>query len=392
MLDKGDLRELKSASGGAWGGVGINDEFLKFMVKLFGQEIFNEFKREYMNQYFELERKFESEKRHMKLGDGNSIIIPLPSALLKKYADKVQVPLSEVLSQTTYRDGAEIIQEQLEIKSALTESFFENTMKTIVKHVKDIFSQREARNITNILMVGGFSESAIVRDRIKKEFASKTVMVPHEAGSAVLKGAVLFGHNPNIISARVCPYTYGLHTRKAFNKTRHDEKRAKTVNGKKVVDKVFDKHLEIGETVYIAEKLKQHAFYIIDRENPVWEVYKSTSKDPIYCDDKTCEHIGRLKVTLTGSANTGKRRELGVRMICRGTELEAEAIDKDSGESQIARFNFLKWAKETDIEIFYGHDSAWNIDFGVSWHTAWNMNLEHLAIGRLLLAVPILHS
>ena len=377
------------------------------MVKLFGQEIFNEFKREYMNQYLELEKKFESEKRHMKLGKENSIIIPLPCGLLKKYAETVKVPLSKVLSQTTYKDGAEIIRDQLEIKSALTESFFENTMKTIVKHVKDIFSQKEARDITNILMVGGFSESAIVRDRIRKEFATKTVMVPREAGSAVLKGAVLFGHNPNIISARVCPYTYGLHTRKAFNKARHDEKRAKTVNGKKIVDKVFDKHLEIGETVYIAEKLKQHAFYIIDRENPevFWEVYKSTSKDPIYCDDRGVEHIGRLKVTLTGSANTGKRRELGVRMICRGTELEAEVVDKATGESQIARFNFLKWAKETDLRSFIGmtvfeifileyHDSALNIYFGVSWQcfkylfwsiTTWMLeifNLENLAIGN----------
>lgn len=43
-------------------------------------------------------------------------------------------------------------------------------------------------------MVGGFSECEIVQDAIRKAFPECRVVVPHEAGLAVLIGAVLFGH------------------------------------------------------------------------------------------------------------------------------------------------------------------------------------------------------
>ena len=346
-MDDGSLKEIKSASGGTWGGVGINDEFFKFMGKVFGREIFHTFKKEHMNQYFELERKFESEKRRMKWGERSSIIIPLPSALLRKYQERVQRPPSAKFEQTKFADQAEIIEDQLEIKSTLIESFFEKTVASIVKHVKDIFEEPKvkAMNIKNILMVGGFAESEFVQGRITKEFGRKTVMVPHEAGSAVLKGAVLFGHNPEIISARICPYTYGLHTRKPYDPKRHgDEKRVIFTGSKKVVDNVFDKHLEIGETVYIAEELKMHNFYTIDKDkmDVFWNVFKSTNKDPIFCDDPDCDYIGKLRVSLKGAGTPGKRRELGVRIVCRGTELEAIVIDKDTKVSHVARFDFLK--------------------------------------------------
>jgi hypothetical protein len=140
----------------------------------------------------------------------------------------------------------------------------------------------------------------------------------------------------------VSPYTYGLHTQRPFNDKKDEERRKTIKEGKEVVTNAFDKHIEMGETVYIAQELKMHNFYVIDNNNPevYWNVYRSTKKDPLYCDDN-CEHIGKLTIHLQGSA-TGKRKELGVRMICRGTELEAEATDKDNKTYYRASFDFLK--------------------------------------------------
>jgi hypothetical protein len=47
-------------------------------------------------------------------------------------------------------------------------------------------------------MVGGFSESTILQEHIKKGFPDKNLFIPKEAGLAVLKGAVIFGHTFNM--------------------------------------------------------------------------------------------------------------------------------------------------------------------------------------------------
>jgi hypothetical protein len=182
-----------------------------------------------------------------------------------------------------------------------------------------------------------------VHSKIREALRDKNVIVPNEAGSAVLKGAAIYGHNPKSISARVSPYTYGLDTPRPFNDKKDEEKR-KIIpkEGKAMVTNAFNKHIEVGETVYIAQELKMHIFYVIDTNNPevYWNVYRSTENDPRYCDDN-CEHIGKLTIHLQGSA-TGKRKELGVRMICRGTELEAEATDTDNKTYYRVSFDFLK--------------------------------------------------
>lgn len=45
-------------------------------------------------------------------------------------------------------------------------------------------------------MVGGFSESPFMQAAFLNAFSDKRVIVPEEAGLAVLKGAVMFGHEP----------------------------------------------------------------------------------------------------------------------------------------------------------------------------------------------------
>jgi molecular chaperone DnaK (HSP70) len=51
-------------------------------------------------------------------------------------------------------------------------------------------------------MVGGFSESQMLQEHVKSTFPHKTVIIPEDAGLAVLKGAVQFGFNPKVINPR----------------------------------------------------------------------------------------------------------------------------------------------------------------------------------------------
>jgi archaeosine-15-forming tRNA-guanine transglycosylase len=58
----------------------------------------------------------------------------------------------------------------------------------------------------------------IIQDKIKSFFPSYRVIVPEDAELAVLKGAVLFGHKPDYIVARIARYTYGVECQEDFVK------------------------------------------------------------------------------------------------------------------------------------------------------------------------------
>ena len=54
----GTLKELHKASGGPWGGNVVDNNYIQFYEKLFGQDTMNRFKKEEMIDYFDLLRDF----------------------------------------------------------------------------------------------------------------------------------------------------------------------------------------------------------------------------------------------------------------------------------------------------------------------------------------------
>jgi hypothetical protein len=52
-------------------------------------------------------------------------------------------------------------------------------------------------------MVGGFSQSPVLYDRMESAFPNMEVICPQDAVLAIVKGAVMFGNNPRLIQERI---------------------------------------------------------------------------------------------------------------------------------------------------------------------------------------------
>ncbi|CAJ0764170.1 14370_t:CDS:2, partial [Entrophospora sp. SA101] len=82
--------------------------------------------------------------------------------------------------------------------------------------------QLEASNgdCSAIFLVGGFSESLYLKKRIKEEFKKKQyvsiVSVPSEPACAIVRGAVEYGLNKDVIKNRVLKYNYGIVVKKPW--------------------------------------------------------------------------------------------------------------------------------------------------------------------------------
>lgn len=90
------------------------------------------------------------------------------------------------------------------------EKFFEKCINKINDHLKNLFRLKNGRGISTIILVGGFAESPMLLEGIKSTFPEMRTIVPKDAPWSVLRGAVIFGHDPSLIRQRRSKYTYGI--------------------------------------------------------------------------------------------------------------------------------------------------------------------------------------
>lgn len=251
----------------------------------------------------------------------------------------------------------------MRLSADITKGFFSKAINHIVQHLEQLLKCHSFSKASYILMVGGFSESYMLQDAVKTAFSTKKVIIPKEAGLAVLKGAVVFGHEPSTIQFRVSKYTYGTDTLRKFDFKLHPMARQEITNAGKVSCKgVFSKHVEIDQQIQIGVPQSEKKYsvtkkdqtsmsfpiYISKKQNPKYVDSVSESDDDDYTDSellindcgekKKCIHLGSLDIKIPGY---GLNRSAKVAMTFSGTELKVEAWT-DHGERSEASFDLLK--------------------------------------------------
>lgn len=90
--------------------------------------------------------------------------------------------------------------------SFLLNNFFFPIAKDVFEKLRDVLSKHG--DIDCVLAVGGLAQCPAVVSEIRKHAKDIPVYVPFDSALAVVSGAVLYGHEINIIKARVCLYSY----------------------------------------------------------------------------------------------------------------------------------------------------------------------------------------
>ena len=242
--------ELFTANGGPWGGENVNLAFQDYLRQIFTDDTFSEFCQNHTVDFYDLMDDFERKKRdfdNRKMEEHSPVKIRLPYFLLKQF---------DSLSVTP--DLAVIELDKLKIPYSRMLQFFDNTVDKISQHIKNKLQEGALENITSVILVGGFSVSSIVKERLKNLFPKDTYFhCPVNAEGATLSGAVIYGQiqvrkncipkeapKPRInaclpaIHSRRCRYTYGIDSHVPFNPEKHPESK-KFRDGKEAFCKDF---------------------------------------------------------------------------------------------------------------------------------------------------------
>lgn len=337
VVDDGSLKQLHRACGGDWGGNKVNDNFFKFLGSLFGQSVIKECEERYRSDFLDLQREIEVMKRRFGKGDSN---LPMKFQVPYKYQTFIekhhQMELKTIVAKSEFSHNASVSSNgKLKLSAKLIETLLFNPVINCIKQETENVLHELRGQIQDIMMVGGFSESEFVYETMKEFFPRTKLLRANEAGLAVLKGAVLYGHSPGVITSRRCAFTYGVGLYRVFLKGHDPEDLKHKIQGEDNIS-VFVKMVTVGDEVGIGETFTlDEEIFPVKKDAPQmsFKIYRSALENPIYID-KSCIQIGKLTVkNITSSVRIS---------LCFGlTQITVTAVNTDTGENVIAELDLL---------------------------------------------------
>ncbi|XP_052762252.1 heat shock 70 kDa protein 12A-like [Mya arenaria] len=231
--------------------------------------------------------------------------------------------------------------DKFKVNMSVVTFLFKTQVDAIVQHVSNLIEQSTIGGIEAIVSVGGFSKCPLLQKAIKLKFDGHKVIVPNDPDLAVLKGAVIFGHKPELINQRVSKYTYGVDMRTTFNDNVHKEA-YKVIGEDEAVRciKCFDKHIIAGQSFSFREAQVEKCYTAptSSQTSVSISILYTLDPNPMYTTDQGCHLADTLNVAIGGS---GLGRAVKVRMIYGGTEIEVEATEVATGNVQRMKTDFL---------------------------------------------------
>ncbi|KAL4230349.1 Heat shock 70 kDa protein 12A [Mactra antiquata] len=337
--DDGGLRELHKASGGAWGGTKVDEEFFGMIIRIIGGPVFTKFIDENKADHLDMQRELETKKRSITPKTNGKITIKIPVALLQTFETESGEDVMEAIDGSPYAGKITWKGDKMRIDAQIFKDFFKPCIDKIVEHINNLLKSPEVQGTNIFLMVGGFSESEMIQDAIMTALPRGKVIIPAESGLTVLKGAVIFGHRPIAITSRKSKYTYGINISPPFDPTIHPEDHRVSVGGMDRCRDVFKKYILEGETVRVGEaKSGKHVTLKSNQREMLLKVYACPRQDPLFVDDQDAEYLGKVVVNLPESA---ERVRVEVKMMFGETELTVEAIEMSQLTKYRAFFDFL---------------------------------------------------
>lgn len=312
------------------------------MFAFTAKPVVDQFKKKFVEDWVEIQRQFETKKRSINSEKTGKETLNIPMALVETYKERTGKTLEDAVKGNKEFEGKlSCTAGRLRVDCSIMRSWYKESCENLVKHVKNLLAQKSSAGTKTILLVGGFSESPMLQDAIRNNFKDKRLIVPEEAGLAVLKGAVLFGHDPVTITSRIAKCSYGIRVYRDFDQSTHPREKLQMIGGRQKCKDVYAKHVELGQELKVGESQVSQRYTPLeaDQLSLVFDIYTANEKNPLFVTDCGCSYVGQLEVDVP---EYGKDRGVWVKMTFGGTEVTVEAREEKSGRISKASFDFLQ--------------------------------------------------
>nr|QQL94686.1 heat shock protein family A member 12A [Lateolabrax maculatus] len=342
-LPEGHLKELYKASGGPYGSIGIDYEFEKLLCKIFGQDFIDQFKIKRPAAWVDLMIAFESRKRAAAPDRTNPLNINLPFSFIDYYKKFRGHSVEHALRKSNVDFVKWSSQGMLRMNPDAMNSLFKPTIDHIIQHLTELFEKPEVSDIKFLFLVGGFAESPLLQHAVQNMLQGRSrIIIPHDVGLTILKGAVLFGLDPSVIKVRRSPLTYGVGVLNRFVEGKHPPEKLLVKDGTRWCTDVFDTFIASDQSVALGEMVKRsYTPAKPSQQVIVIHVYCSEKESVGFISEPGVRKCGTLRLDVSGTESTAPRREIQTLMQFGDTEIRAMAVDVSTGRTVKASIDFL---------------------------------------------------
>lgn len=243
--------------------------------------------------------------------------------------------LPSTVSSCSLSDKISLRGDKMRVQADTLKALYSKSTEDIVSHVSKVIEQCE--NVSILVLVGGFSESEMIQHAIRSQFPDKRIIIPEDAGLSVLKGAVLFGHNPGYISSRVMPCTYGIKTKPIFDHNIHDKSKLEILDGIERCKDIFFIVKKLNEATSLGTKVRK-SMETITKFQKIFSLpfYTSNKENPMYIDEPGCMHIGTFEFDIYKPSEALRLFDVDIHFG--DTEITVKATEKGTDLTKTATF------------------------------------------------------
>ncbi|XP_051937023.1 heat shock 70 kDa protein 12A isoform X1 [Hippocampus zosterae] len=329
--------------GGPYGSLGIDYEFEKLLCQIFGQDFIDQFKIKRPAAWVDLMIAFESRKRAAAPGRANPLNINLPFSFIDYYKKFRGHSVEHALRKSNVDFVKWSSQGMLRMSPDAMNSLFKPTIDHIIQHLNELFEKPEVSDIKFLFLVGGFAESALLQQAVQNMLEGRSrIIIPHDVGLTILKGAVLFGLDPSIIKVRRSPLTYGVGVLNRFVEGKHPPEKLLVKDGTRWCTDVFDTFIAADQSVALGEMVKRSYTPAKPSQQVIVIHVYCTEKEKVgFISESGVKKCGSLRLDVSGTESAATRREIQTLMQFGDTEIRAMAVDVSTGRTVKASIDFL---------------------------------------------------
>ena len=316
----------------------MNREFEHLLDELFGAENLKKYREQYPSDWLAVMNDFEGKKQGMRIVKGKMTNIRLPAS----FASLVRRRPSSAWQSYGEQEVKLRRNEYLCLSQNMMKMLFKPVLDDIKRHLKALQRRQQVSKVKTMLLVGGFADSALLREEMQNEFSQKyRVLIPHNAAIAVVQGAVLFGKNPSKITERIVSTTYGADCSRDFDKTVHPKDKWFLADGRQKCKDLLNCFVRENDVARSGQSIKRMYSPLHENDTELtFGFYITPNPNCKFITDPEVTKIGSVTVQ-SPNISKGRGRDIEVSMHFGGTEIVATAVDTTSGCSAQTTLNFF---------------------------------------------------
>ncbi len=335
------IKEVVTGTGGAFGSTYVDEQFFKeFLKNKLTAEALTHYEEEDPIGYLELLANWERKKCDFDPEKTEVTYFDIPTRLYMILSRSYPQVLQKLKTQQNDDEKVHVSREEM-IK--IFTPVLDGLINTVEKQFTILRQQQE--NCDFMYLVGGFSTSPMLRQRINNQFKDRTkIIMPLIPGGVIVEGAVSFGFNPQIIRSRRTRFTYGCDICYPF-----DEEKDRTQKSKRIKLEELDVwilrnrfHIFVMANESVEEdEVITHTFSPLnkDQRGMSFTFYAAQLKEPRYVDENGVEKIGELIIDLSSTVGS-LDRPVEVSMSFGKTEIIVNAKDIKTGKTYDTKLQF----------------------------------------------------